>query len=42
MLALNHGFTLGFISMVMMGALLQLLPVIGGVGIAKPRLVVGW
>jgi hypothetical protein len=41
MLALTHGFTLGFLTMVMMGALLQLLPVIGGVGIAKPRLVVG-
>jgi hypothetical protein len=40
LLALTHGFTLGFITMVMMGALLQLLPVIGGVGIAKPRLVV--
>ena len=41
MLALTHGFTLGFITMVMMGALLQLLPVIGGVGLAKPRLIVG-
>jgi hypothetical protein len=41
MLALTHGFTLGFLTMVMMGALLQLLPVIGGVGIAKPRMVVG-
>ncbi|PHR84156.1 MAG: hypothetical protein COA59_07765 [Colwellia sp.] len=40
MLALTHGFTLGFLTMVMMGALLQLLPVIGGVGIARPRLVV--
>jgi len=40
MLALTHGFTLGFITMVMMGALLQLLPVIGGVGIANPRRVV--
>ena len=40
MLALTHGFTLGFITMAMMGALLQLLPVIGGVGIAKPRLIV--
>ncbi|WP_114326160.1 hypothetical protein [Candidatus Colwellia aromaticivorans] len=40
MLALTHGFTLGFLTMVMMGALLQLLPVIGGVGIVKPRLVV--
>ena len=39
-LALTHGFTLGFLTMVMMGALLQLLPVIGGVGIAKPRLIV--
>jgi hypothetical protein len=37
MLALTHGFTLGFITMVMMGALLQLLPVIGGIGIANPR-----
>jgi hypothetical protein len=41
MLALTHGFTLGFLTMVMMGALLQLLPVIGGIGIANPRLVVG-
>tara|TARA_R110001592_G_scaffold60436_5_gene183792 strand:- start:7478 stop:8800 length:1323 start_codon:yes stop_codon:yes gene_type:complete len=40
MLALTHGFTLGFITMVMMGALLQLLPVIGGIGIAKPRRIV--
>jgi hypothetical protein len=39
MLALTHGFTLGFLTMVMMGALLQLLPVIGGLGVAKPRLV---
>lgn len=31
----THGFTLGFISMVMMGAIYQLLPVIGGVGVAK-------
>ncbi len=38
-LALTHGFTLGFMTMVMMGALLQLLPVIGGIGIAKPRLI---
>jgi len=41
MLALTHGFTLGFLTMVMMGALLQLLPVIGGIGIANPRLIVG-
>lgn len=39
MLALTHGFTLGFVTMVMMGALLQLLPVIGGVGLSKPRLI---
>ena len=39
MLALTHGFTLGFVTMVMMGALLQLLPVIGGIGIAKPRFI---
>lgn len=38
MLALTHGFTLGFLTLVMMGALLQLLPVIGGIGIARPRL----
>lgn len=38
MLALMHSFTLGFLTMVMMGALLQLLPVIAGIGIAKPRL----
>lgn len=39
MLSLTHGFTLGFLSMVMMGALLQLLPVIGGIGIPKPRII---
>ncbi len=37
MLALIHGFTLGFLTMVMLGALLQLLPVIAGIGIVKPR-----
>ena len=37
MLSVVHGFTLGFITMIMMGAMLQLLPVIGGVGITKPR-----
>lgn len=40
MLALTHGFTLGFLTMVMMGALLQLLPVIGGVGIPRPRFII--
>lgn len=39
MLALTHGLVLGFVTMVMMGALLQFLPVIGGIGIAKPRLM---
>lgn len=38
MLALVHGFTLGFLTMVMLGALLQLLPVIAGIGIPHPRL----
>jgi len=33
MLALTHGFTLGFITPVMMGALLQMLPVVAGVGL---------
>ncbi|WP_281558799.1 hypothetical protein [Thalassomonas sp. RHCl1] len=41
MLTITHGFTLGFITTVMMGALLQLLPVVGGVGIPKVRLVGG-
>jgi hypothetical protein len=39
MLAITHLFTLGFISMVMMGAIYQFLPVIGGVGIANARTV---
>jgi len=33
MLALTHGFTLGVITPVMMGALLQMLPVVGGIGV---------
>jgi len=37
MLALTHGFTLGFLTMVMFGALLQLLPVIAGIGLPYPR-----
>ena len=41
MLTITHGFTLGFITTVMMGALLQLLPVVGGVGIPKVRLFGG-
>ena len=39
MLALVHGFTLGFLTMVMLGALLQLLPVIAGIGIPHPELL---
>jgi len=41
MLSITHGFALGFITTVMMGALLQLLPVVGGVGIPKVRLFGG-
>lgn len=37
LLAITHLFTLGFISMVMMGAIYQFLPVIGGVGITNVR-----
>ena len=39
MLVITHLFTLGFISMVMMGAIYQFLPVIGGVGVPNARLV---
>ena len=39
MLAITHLFTLGFISMVMIGAIYQFLPVIGGVGLSKPQRV---
>jgi hypothetical protein len=39
MLALTHGFTLGFITPVMMGALLQMLPVVGGIGLNNVRSV---
>ena len=41
MLALTHGFTLGFITCIMMGALLQILPVLGGIGFPKPRQLIG-
>ncbi|MCO4799867.1 MAG: hypothetical protein KC484_11650 [Colwelliaceae bacterium] len=36
---LTHSFTLGFITMVMMGALYQILPVVGGVGVSRVRFV---
>ncbi len=39
MLAITHGLTLGFISSVMMGALLQILPVVGGVGLPKVKVL---
>lgn len=39
MLALTHGFTLGFITPIMMGALLQMLPVVGGIGMSNVKSV---
>ncbi len=39
MLAISHGFTLGFVSSVMLAALLQLLPVVGGIGFPKVSFV---
>jgi hypothetical protein len=39
MLAIIHGFTLGFISTVMLAALLQLLPVVGGIGFPRVSLI---
>jgi hypothetical protein len=38
-LAVTHLFTLGFMSMVMVGAMMQLLPVVAGAPIARPRAV---
>jgi hypothetical protein len=38
-LAATHLFTLGFMAMVMLGALLQLLPVVADAHLAKPRLI---
>ena len=38
-LAVTHLFTLGFMSMVMAGALMQLLPVVAGASIARPRVI---
>lgn len=37
-LALTHLLTLGMLAMVMVGALLQILPVVAGVEVARPRL----
>jgi hypothetical protein len=41
MLALTHLFTLGFLAMVMIGALIQLLPVLAGSPVVRPRQVGG-
>ena len=38
MLALTHLLTLGFMAQVMLGALLQILPVVVGVVVPRPRL----
>jgi len=38
-LAVTHLFTLGFMSMVMMGAIMQLLPVLAGAPIRRPRTI---
>ena len=38
-LALTHALTLGFLAMVMLGALLQMLPVVAGSPLPTPRLV---
>lgn len=40
-LALTHLFTLGFLAMTMVGALLQLLPVLAGAPMARPQLIGG-
>ena len=38
-LALTHALTLGFLSMIMLGALMQMLPVVAGSSLPAPRLV---
>jgi len=38
-LALTHALTLGFLAMVMLGALMQMLPVVAGTPLPAPRLV---
>lgn len=37
LLAVTHAFTLGFLGLVMIGALLQMLPVVAGAPVARPR-----
>jgi len=41
LIAATHLVTLGFITMVMLGALSQMIPVLGGSAIAYPRLIAG-
>ena len=41
-LALTHAITLGFLAMVMLGALMQMLPVVAGSPLPAPRLVAGF
>jgi len=39
MLFITHGFTLGFITTIMMGALLQIIPVVGGIALPQINVV---
>ena len=41
-LALTHALTLGFLAMVMLGALMQMLPVVAGSTLPAPRFVAGF
>jgi hypothetical protein len=41
-LALTHALTLGFLAMVMIGALMQILPVVAGATLPGPKLVAGF
>ncbi|MGO9444673.1 MAG: hypothetical protein ACLPXB_07835 [Thiobacillaceae bacterium] len=41
-LALTHALTLGFLAMVMIGALMQILPVVAGATLPRPKLVAGF
>jgi len=41
-LAVTHALTLGFLAMVMLGALMQMLPVVAGSPLPVPRLVAGF
>jgi len=39
LLAVTHGFTMGFLASAMLGALIQILPVVSGIGFYKVKLV---